>query len=365
MGNHVVEAAGGIVYRWAGGTEESRLDDSHQGKPTTRQLTGKEALAHLELCAVHRPKYDDWSWPKGKLELHESHRHAAVREIGEETGCAVALGPSIGEVEYPLLAEGIPNRHTKKKDGYTKHVRYWMAESIAPQDTAARVNALGPIFPADLGEIDQVAWVSVRQARRLLSHPQDRDVLDQFVDRVEEGAMSAGTVIIVRHGKAMSRKLWSGTDANRPITPRGAASAYALNRELACFAPTRLVTSPWTRCKETVQGFSWLMRLPLQVADEFTEDAFADDPETSWRRFQDEMGQALSKHSTSVICMHRPVIGGIFNQLRTICATKSLSHQLNESSPYMPTGNAVALFIVPTDDGSRIIDIQRVSPLVY
>lgn len=80
----IVEAAGGILYR------------TREGAPD----------GDIEVCVVHRPKYDDWSWPKGKLELNESHRHAAVREIGEETGCHVALGPFLGEVEYPLADEG-------------------------------------------------------------------------------------------------------------------------------------------------------------------------------------------------------------------------------------------------------------------
>ena len=70
-------------------------------------------------------------------------------------------------------------------------------------------------------------------------------------------ALDAVPVIIVRHGKAEARKLWKGSDENRPITPRGAAAAYALNRELACFNPTRLATSPWVRCQETLEMFAW------------------------------------------------------------------------------------------------------------
>lgn len=360
MNNHVIEAAGGIVYRWVsrvGQPVVPRIDRAH--------LSVDEAIQHLELCVVHRPKYDDWSWPKGKLELHESHRHAALREIGEETGIAVELGPSIGEVEYPLSAEGTKNRRTKKSDGLTKHVMYWMARPIIPVDPEARTNALGPVFPADIGEIDERRWVSARAARHLLTHPQDRDILDQFVDRVEEGALSASVLIMVRHGKAMARKLWNGSDANRPITPRGAANAYALNREMACFNPTRLVTSPWVRCRETLQGYSWLAGLPLLVASELTEDAFAQSPEAAWHRFNDEIERSLITGSTCAVCLHRPVIGGIFSHLRTMCASKSLAHRLIESSPFMPTGTAVALFLIPGDTSPSIIDIQRVSPLVY
>ena len=70
-------------------------------------------LNRIELCVVHRPKYDDWSWPKGKVDPNESHRHAAVREIGEESGLSVELGPYLGDIEYPLSEEGSKQRHTK------------------------------------------------------------------------------------------------------------------------------------------------------------------------------------------------------------------------------------------------------------
>lgn len=92
----IVEAAGGIVYRWKVG---GQIADNPQ---IATRKTAKELLDDIEVCIVHRPKYDDWSWPKGKLEQGESHRHAAVREIGEETGVSIALGPYLGEVEYPL-----------------------------------------------------------------------------------------------------------------------------------------------------------------------------------------------------------------------------------------------------------------------
>ena len=72
----VVEAAGGIVWRWKAGSEIA------ENPAIAAQKSPKEQLNNIEVCIVHRPKYDDWSWPKGKLEQGESHRHAAVREIG-------------------------------------------------------------------------------------------------------------------------------------------------------------------------------------------------------------------------------------------------------------------------------------------
>lgn len=355
----VVEAAGGIVWRWKAGSEIA------ENPAIAAQKSPKEQLNNIEVCIVHRPKYDDWSWPKGKLEQGESHRHAAVREIGEETGVSIALGPYLCEVEYPLSEEGKKTRHSHDRTVDTKHTLYWMAQPISGDDAEHLLDAFGPVHRADVGEINDIVWVSVREARKILTHSTDKDTLAIFVDRVQEGAATAQNLLIVRHAKAESRKSWKGTDANRPITPKGAAAAFALNRELACYNPTRLATSPWLRCQETLQVLSWQTERSMEHIDALTEDAFAEHPTISWLAFLKQIQRTLETRETTAICMHRPVIGGMFDHLRGLCARKALSKQLIAKTPFMPTGTAVALFIIDTPQGPSIIDIQKVSPIVY
>jgi len=304
----IVEAAGGIVWRWKAGS------DIANDPAIASSKSAQEQLDSIEVCIVHRPKYDDWSWPKGKLEQNETHRHAAVREIGEETGSPVKLGPYLCEVEYPLSEEGKKTRHSHDCTADTKHTLYWMAQPISADDAEHLLDAFGPVHRADVGEINDIVWVSVREARKILSHSTDKDTLAVFVDRVQEGAATAQNLLIVRHAKAESRKSWKGTDANRPITPKGAATAYALNRELACFNPTRLATSPWLRCQETLEMFAWQTGRDMVHLDPLTEDAYAAAPDTAWECLLSEIEFALeapSAHSD----MHAPA--GDWRYVRT------------------------------------------------
>ncbi|RSX55168.1 DNA mismatch repair protein MutT [Bifidobacterium dolichotidis] len=362
-----VQAAGGILWRLSKSAQAQPSQTVADAAAGNMQLTVQPSVQDIEVCLVHRPKYDDWSWPKGKLDANESHRHAAVREIGEETGCHVALGPFLTDVEYPVCNEGKKTRKNRCSNSshQIKHVKYWMATVMQPDQVERIAEAFGPVHRADIGEIDKVLWMSVKKARKTLTHSTDRDVLDAFVDRIEEGAAAARTLLLVRHAKAEARKAWDGTEASRPITPKGASAAYALDRELACFNPAALFTSPWRRCLQTVQMLSWQTGYDVHGIDELTEDAFADDPKASWRAFYEVITQLWNYTGSTLICMHRPVIGGMFDELRALCTRKSLAKQLIAKSPYMPTGSALAVSFVPTSDGPRIIDIQKVQPIVY
>jgi 8-oxo-dGTP diphosphatase len=109
--------------------------------------------AELEIVLVHRPAYDDWSFPKGKLDPDETETQAALREVEEETGLVCRLGPEIGTTRY---------RDSKRRP---KTVRYW--EMTPTAGTLAAAN-----------EVDDVRWVPLGEAPGLLTYEHDRRLLD-------------------------------------------------------------------------------------------------------------------------------------------------------------------------------------------
>ncbi|MCT4356976.1 NUDIX hydrolase [Streptomyces sp. Je 1-79] len=110
----------------------------------------------IEIALVHRPKYDDWSHPKGKLKRGESAEEAALREVREETGHACALGPRLPTARY--LANGRP-----------KVVTYWSARALD-----------GAFVPST--EVDRMVWLPPEAARLRLTQPRDRELLDAALD---------------------------------------------------------------------------------------------------------------------------------------------------------------------------------------
>jgi 8-oxo-dGTP diphosphatase len=119
-----------------------------------------EAHAGVEIVVVHRPRYDDWSFPKGKLDKDETYEEAAVREVAEETGLLCELGDELPPTWY---LDG---------KGRTKLVRYW----------AMRVVGIEPWSPND--EIDQRRWVTVDEAADMLTYEHDRELLEQLRDEL-------------------------------------------------------------------------------------------------------------------------------------------------------------------------------------
>jgi 8-oxo-dGTP diphosphatase len=119
----------------------------------------RSADGSVEVVVVHRPRYDDWSFPKGKLDPGESFEQAAVRELAEETGYAVDLGVELPAVSYV------------DRNGRSKVVRWWAMTVLG-----------GDFVPND--EVDELVWMSAAAAADILTYPTDRDLLAPLVAAV-------------------------------------------------------------------------------------------------------------------------------------------------------------------------------------
>jgi 8-oxo-(d)GTP phosphatase len=204
----------------------------------------------LETAVIHRPKYDDWSLPKGKLDPGEHTLQAAVREVGEETGLTVVAGRRSRSVRYPVV------------DG-VKSVDYWL------------MRAVGGEFELN-HEVDELRWLPVDEAARLLSHDHDRDVV---ADLARIDVPREPTLLLVRHGRAGDKRNWDGPDELRPLDGKGRAQARRLAEVLPLFAPTTILSAGRVRCRETVEPLAELLGLPVLPCHELGEEEFAADPQ--------------------------------------------------------------------------------------
>jgi 8-oxo-dGTP diphosphatase len=228
---------------------------------------------------VHRPKYDDWSFPKGKLDPGEHALTAAVREVAEETGLDIRLGPPLRDQEY-LTGNGQPRR---------KRVHYWAGRLVGGDDISTyRPNA----------EIDRLEWLGLDEARERLSYDYDRDTLEEWTSVRKRST----PLLVLRHAKARSRRSWRGDDHERTLTQAGELEADSLVPLLGAYGVQRVVSSSSRRCWTTVAPYAELAELDLEVTDAVAEeDATADSVEQV-------VHELLGRKEPAVLCTHRPVL---------------------------------------------------------
>lgn len=181
----------------------------------------------IEVAVVHRPRYDDWSLPKGKLDRGEALPVTARRELLEETGHECILGQSLGESNYRL------------KNGAFKRVWYWAARETGGEFVAS-------------DECDRMDWLSVSDAVERVSYELDQSVLATFRSSVAPHADRLRQVVLIRHARAGDRNDWKGDDARRPLDKKGLLQAEYLAPQLRAFGVTNIVTAEPDRCIQTV-----------------------------------------------------------------------------------------------------------------
>jgi 8-oxo-(d)GTP phosphatase len=247
------------------------------------RAAGAVVLRKGQVLLVHRPTYDDWSFPKGKLDRGEAAPVAAVREVGEETGVRVRLG-------VPLTTQSFPS------SGRTKVVDYWLARVTGDHDVSGYlVN----------DEIDEVCWIAVDKARKLLSYRRDRATLREAL----ASGKKTRAFVVLRHGQARQRKSWHQDDRRRPLVVAGTAQARAATPVLAAYGVSRLVSSSSTRCVDTLAPYAECSGRAITPHDGLSEeDATAD----SVRAVVDEL---VHSGEDAVLCTHRPVLPAVYDAL--------------------------------------------------
>ncbi len=218
MTDEPIHASGGLVFRPSG--------------------TGHEVLV------IHRPRYDDWTLPKGKDDPGETPEEAALREVEEETGYRTRIVTPLDEVTYP------------GPKGRTKKVRYFAMRPLS-----------GGTFTPNR-EVDEIRWLDPAAAAELLTYPHDREL----VRRADYQALArTGRLFLVRHAAAGNRARWVGDDRQRPLTPKGERQAKAIARRLAGEGIDRIVTSPYLRCRQTVEPLAAELGLPVEESEALAE----------------------------------------------------------------------------------------------
>jgi len=221
-----------------------------------------------EVLLVHRPKYGDWTFPKGKAKSGESDEDCALREVEEETGLRCRLGRELASTRYRTVL------------GVDKAVRYWEME---PGE--------GSFVPGD--EVDEVRWLAPREAASLLSYKRDLPVL----------ASLSPPLLVVRHASAGDSEEWEGDDRLRPLDEKGRRQARALVEKLADYELARILSSPFLRCVQTVEPIAAARGLDVERRDELAEGA---GPESARALLEQLAG------TPALACVHGEEVSSLF-----------------------------------------------------
>lgn len=332
----------------------------------------------LQVLVVHRPRYDDWSFPKGKAEPGESMVLTAIREVAEETGRQIVLGRYLGKARRRLVS------------GRKKRTLYWAAQVLPEAGPGEGLRAA--VKPASKREIDKVRWWKAEKAARKLTHADDKRLLARLVDWYESGQLQVHSLVLVRHAKAVSRATWGygiNSEITRPLVMgRGQAQARDVAALLSAYGVGELVSSPWKRCVDTLAPYAHGCGLDLRSDEAFTEVSALMAPELMQASFRDllERGSALAGppepeavgpqgrepglalagqagpgaagQSEPVctpqdppepsyplaLCVHRPCLPLLFETLREYMGPE-LATKLPDSDPWLRPGQAVVVHL--------------------
>jgi len=243
----------------------------------------------IEVLLIHRPKYQDWGFPKGRLDPGESLLECALREVEEETGFVCDVGRKLPQVVYV------------KPSGKHKRVALWAMSAVD-----------GTFAPNR--EVDRIKWVPLRKVAKRLTYEGDAKLVEALGKRWTDHPRR---VLLVRHAHAGDRHRWDHEDdAQRPLTAKGRKQAAGLGKVLRPFDITRAFSSPALRCIDTIADVVKARGHRVQIEERLWEDNPIPDATTF---------VASAKRGTTVVSTHGPIIAGV---LRNLLGTRrSIPHE--------------------------------------
>lgn len=297
----------------------------------------------LEVALVHRPRYDDWSWSKGKLEPGERWPVAAFRETQEETGLQVRLGMPLPPTTYRVLdRDGVPA---------TKWVRYWAAQVTGGDGSLTH-------------EIDEVAWLDATSADTRLDYSHDREQLRALLRAYQRGLLDTWPLLVVRHALATPRSAWKGDDRRRPLSPAGHVQVPLITDTLAAYGVEALTTSPSTRCVQTLAGYAKRSGLDPHMRNAISEEGFA---KRGAKRVYRVVDEVLATGVPTAVCSHGPVLPTILEALVGRLAPvdeliPGADTSLAEAADLgIEKGEVFIAHVCGVGDAARIIAVERIT----
>lgn len=295
----------------------------------------REQGKDLLVAIIHRGRYQDWTFPKGKVDKGESFAEAAVREVKEETGLKIKLGVPLETVTYPL-----------DKDK-TKVVHYWCAKV---SDKALSKSKFKPDE-----EVSEVVWIKAEDAFTKLSYQHDKSLLQEMLDLRKNGMLKTKPLVILRHAHATPRTNYVGEDGKRPLLPEGKKQAKDLINLLDAYGPKRVLTSPWKRCKDTISPYAKSHKYRIIERGELSEMGNAKGP----ARTAKVAKKLLSDARSSVLCTHRPTLPTI-TRILAAQAEPKLAKLILEAQALKP-GDFIVLHLTTVGKKPRLIAVEQQS----
>lgn len=293
----------------------------------------------LQVLLIHRPEYDDWSWPKGRLGPNETLPETAWRETKEEVGLQVSLGIPLGVIRYKT-----PHGNNRKE------VWYWAARVVEQKAVP------------DTKEVDQIQWAAVDQARAMLSKPLDQKPLDVLAEAYDKNQLATVPFLVLRQAQATPAESWTRDEVDRPLADSGYSQAKSVARLLRAWKPARIITSKYTRSLETIAPYVKKHGGTVRTK-KWLNKTTGDQSRVLSRRLRQE----IKRLDATIVCTQPAVVKLILRELKTwlkenngIISPKAvMSKQHSNLSP-------ASILIVHRAKhlAGKIVSVERYEPLI-